>query len=352
MPHSREKCRRNCCVFSRSPPGRGAIHVVYVTGPDALAALATLFRGASLSDARARYGRFVDVDGEVIDDGLVIPTGDGYLLTLHGNPLLVERLGEALCGAGGEAREVSPWAAAGRSPVAAEAVELLPLARTVAAAGFLLEQARDGLAAWEQRVRTGAHAPDPKELARMLADAPRGRALFEPRQVVLAGVPNAGKSTLFNALLGERRVVTHATPGTTRDVVREEIKVGAYPVRLLDGAGVRESDDPVEREGIERMARAIGDSDLVVLLEPPYALSGDADAARVMAAAVAGADRAGRLLRVRSRADEDLDRGHASTPLGVSGVTGDGIPELVAEIARRLFGGPDPPTSSGHPTTC
>lgn len=89
------------------------------------------------------------------------------------------------------------------------------------------------------------------QLAELLATAPQGRLLREGALTVLAGPPNSGKSSLFNALLGEERAIVTATPGTTRDAVDALVSLGGFPFRLVDTAGLRDSKDEVERRGIE-----------------------------------------------------------------------------------------------------
>ncbi len=326
------------------PPGRGAIAIVEIRGQGAGSALEAL-AGRKLDREAARHERFRAPAGDLIDDGLAVPLAaagePAYLLTLHGNPILVARLLEVLEQLGGES-ELSSSAAllpARSHRVAREAYELLPRVRTPEAAAFLLEQATDGLVAWLDAVESAQRPPAGRELREVLDRAPSGRALFEPRRVVLAGVPNAGKSTLFNALYGRRRVIDHPLPGTTRDIIQEEITLGAYPVRLVDGAGVRKSADPIEREGVERMTSAIAAADLVVVLRPPpHCIASWGDGA--LEAALRGARR---ILTIASRADERSP--HEPPPPGaidVSARTGAGVAALEERMTELLFGTPEP----------
>jgi tRNA modification GTPase len=101
---------------------------------------------------------------------------------------------------------------------------------------------------------------------RLLATAPLGLALAVPRRVVLAGSPNAGKSTLFNALVGADRAITSAEPGTTRDPVRETIAIDQVPIELADTAGVEEPRDALEGEAIERTRKALEGADLALFV--------------------------------------------------------------------------------------
>ena len=127
--------------------------------------------------------------------------------------------------------------------------------------------------------------------------------------VVLAGPPNAGKSSLLNALLGERRAIVSSAAGTTRDFLEEGVEIGGWPVRLVDTAGLRATDDVVEAEGVNRAEALIARADLVLALD---------------------CDRPGAL---RLHAKCDLGPGEG---LPVSAVTGEGLPELRAAIAARL----------------
>lgn len=290
-----------------SAHGRGAIGTIEVRGPGARQLLARHFSG-TISSTRVRYGSFLDASGQVIDDGVVVPvpslvggTAAGlsgarlaeecFWTTLHGNPLLLQRWVEVLVASGAEPAPAKTGAAAApsgdphvdhsaadhsaaddsvtddplwgppRNRIAAEAERLLPSARSWGALAFLAEQRETGLAAW-----CDAGQPTLAAVEAMLEVAPRGVSLFRPVRVVLAGAPNAGKSTLFNTFLGRRRVITHDTPGTTRDLISEEVLIGDYPVLLQDGAGIRETTDVVERSGVERVQAALVGADVVVWL--------------------------------------------------------------------------------------
>lgn len=104
------------------------------------------------------------------------------------------------------------------------------------------------------------------DVAALLAGGRQGRILREGLQVALAGRPNAGKSTLLNALLGSDRAIVTPLPGTTRDVLEESLNIGGLAVRLFDTAGLRDSEDLAERLGVERSRRTMADADLLLLL--------------------------------------------------------------------------------------
>ncbi len=344
-----------CYVRHASPFGRGALHVLELLGPGSREVLARVFTSKhGVPRDRACYGRFVAASGATIDDGMVIPRPDEsaeFILTVHGNPLLVAELCEALAAAG--ASEAPPitfptaWAfpAAGASRIWREALDLLPGVRTLAAAELLLEQGQPeeatGLAGWAEAAVQGSPPPTLAELRAIRARGPAARGLLEPKRVVLAGVPNAGKSTLFNYLLGGERVVIDAAAGTTRDVIEEPAVIGAYPILLSDGAGLRGAGDELEREGVLRMREAIARADLVVFLEPPNASAESrAEERRIR-------DRCA-MLKVYSRSDERRGAAGSAAPaladgIAVSVLAGKGLHALEAGILRALFGAEDPP---------
>ena len=156
-----------------------------------------------------------------------------------------------------------------------------------------------------------------KELAQWLG-RPRSDPLRDGLLIVLAGPPNSGKSSLLNALVGYERAIVTDLPGTTRDHIEVAAALGGVPVRLTDTAGLRDSDEPVERIGVERARRLVELADVLVWLGEP-----------------GGAPDHPRLIRVHSRADL-ADRGPAPPDsLAVSAVTGLGREALTAAIAKH-----------------
>jgi tRNA modification GTPase len=115
-------------------------------------------------------------------------------------------------------------------------------------------------------------------LQRLLSESRRGRLLREGFQVAIVGKPNVGKSSLFNALVGASRAIVTDIPGTTRDLLTEVIDLCGMRVTLVDSAGVRESDDPIEREGVLRSAHAAAVSDLILLVSDGSEELDEADA--------------------------------------------------------------------------
>ncbi|MDW8223295.1 MAG: GTPase, partial [Gemmatales bacterium] len=220
------------------------------------------------------------------------------------------------------------------------ALRMLQQAATLRTASILLEQFHG---AWEERVNQLAQAVAEKSaqamsLAKRLVELiPVGQHLCQPFRVVLAGAPNTGKSTLMNALLGYARAITSPQPGTTRDLVTAEIACDGWPVQLIDTAGWRATEDPLERQGIARAQALWQQADLVLWLcdraaepvLPPCPLP--------------------RWILVANKADLPAQWHLEEIPLGavpsvlVSACTGFGLEDLVHAIAANLV--PHPPES-------
>ena len=169
----------------------------------------------------------------------------------------------------------------------------------------------------------------------LLATAARGRVIREGATVAIAGRPNVGKSSLFNRLVGSDRAIVHQVPGTTRDLLTETVTLGGLRVTLADTAGVRESDDLVEREGVARAARAHAAADLVLLvLDGSEPLT--AEDRRLLE--LAGESPA--WLVVANKADLPAAWDAPAIPgaVRVSCVDGTGVNALTGSIARILAG--------------
>ena len=166
------------------------------------------------------------------------------------------------------------------------------------------------------------------EIALLLSTLPAARVGREGAVVVLAGVPNAGKSSLFNALLGESRAIVTEHAGTTRDAIDALVEAEPYPWRLVDTAGLREASDPVERLGVEVSERWLARGDVVLACGATAS-----DRAAAVAAVRARTD--AQVLRVRTMADRNDDAG-AEADASISAVTGQGLDGLRGAIARAL----------------
>jgi tRNA modification GTPase len=170
-------------------------------------------------------------------------------------------------------------------------------------------------------------------LAALIAGASRGRLLREGRTVVIAGRPNTGKSSLFNALLGRNRAIVTPAPGTTRDVLSEPVDVLGVPVTLVDTAGLRESSDPIEQEGVARAdeARAAAAMTLLVLDGSSALTATD----RTLLAEIAPARRVVAINKADLAPAFSVDT-EAPNAILVSAVTGAGLDLLRAAIVREV----------------
>jgi len=182
------------------------------------------------------------------------------------------------------------------------------------------------------KVRT-AWATARERVARLLATAPEGERLREGALCVIAGRPNAGKSSLFNALLGDERAIVTEIPGTTRDAIEAHAVIAGFPFRLVDTAGLRDSADRIEKMGIEVSRKYLAAADLVLYCEEhgPEAQDRERDdfLAQVRAPVVTVATK----LDVAGHSPaRSTDR------LGVSVVTGAGLDSLRARLAEVAFG--------------
>jgi tRNA modification GTPase len=187
----------------------------------------------------------------------------------------------------------------------------------------------------------------------LLRTAGYGRRLREGVTVALAGRPNAGKSSLLNALAGTERAIVTPIPGTTRDVIEEALNLHGLPVRALDTAGLRATDDPVEQIGVERAHEAVRDADVVVAVLDATVPMSDEDqtflrtlAGRPAVVAVNKADRADPA-GLLARASAALPRTPA---VATSATTGQGMDDLARTIAQ-VAGGAGAGTDTGETGT-
>ncbi|MGH7338384.1 MAG: tRNA uridine-5-carboxymethylaminomethyl(34) synthesis GTPase MnmE, partial [Myxococcota bacterium] len=292
-------------VANATPPGRGGIGIVRISGP-AARAIATAVLGKVPVSRHATAAAFSDGDGRTIDAGLALffpgPhsfTGEDVLeLHGHGGPVVMDlliaraiELGARMARPGefserafhndkldlAQAEAIADLIAAGSAEAARAAMRSL--------AGDFSREIRE-LAARVMELRAYVEAaidfPDEDteflasdEVRRRLVEITerfaaigesvrQGRALRDGLHVVIAGRPNAGKSSLLNALAGHDAAIVTEIPGTTRDVLRERIHVDGLPIHVVDTAGLRESEDLIEVEGLRRARMEISRADLVL----------------------------------------------------------------------------------------
>lgn len=360
--------RGDVLVARATAAGAAALAIVRLSGPPGRTL--GLARGVapglpSRPEPRRAYrSLFVDEEGAALDDGLVLwfaapasATGEEVVeLHAHGSPAVVEALVSSSVSRGArrarpgeftrralangkvdlaKAEGIAGLAAAATRSEARRALGLVrgELSRRVEAVreeilSALVElEARldfvEDVEAAGEDVAVGRLAGAREALVALAGEGPAGRPGGDRPTVVIVGAPNAGKSTLFNALLGEDRVLVTEHPGTTRDAVAEEVELGGAVVRLVDTAGIRETAEPVERLGVETARRAAGGADLVLLAREPGGES-------VAGALPEGAS----VLEVLTKAD--LEDGPAAGGLRVSARTGHGLEALRREMAARL----------------
>lgn len=349
-----------------TPPGRGAIAVLRLSGPGVEAALTAL--GATRLKPRMASVRDLSHAGDHIDQALVLRfvapnsyTGeDAAELHLHGGRAVVEAASRALIALGLRPADPGEFTRRafqnGRMDLAqAEAVADLIDAETSAQAKQALGQLdgklsetyagfrRDllhALALVEAEIdfpdeevpdnlaRTAAPVLDRlgADLRRAVDNGRRGERVRDGYRIVLVGETNAGKSSLFNALVAREAAIVTPIAGTTRDVLDADLIIGGYAVTLSDTAGLRDSDDPVEAEGVRRARLRAEHADLRLWVRAP----GDPDG--VAAAYVKDGD-----LIVATKSDLGAGSGEGEyETLAVSTVTGAGLAELRDWIAARL----------------
>lgn len=262
-----------------TPVGQGGIAILHVVGPRAFELLAQLFcpksrSGLEPDPARLHYGHIVD-DGEVVDEVLVrlvpaeaAPGGEPTVeVNCHGGLLAVQRIQECFTRRGAEALGPEAFLARqARSPIQAEAIEALQQAATPLGVEVLLDQLGGALELALRALPWDASAEAVSVLRNLLATARLGKALWQPPRVALVGPVNAGKSSLFNALAREERMIVSPTPGTTRDVVSALVAICGLPVLLTDTAGERPPGSLIEDEAIARARAAAAEADLAVLV--------------------------------------------------------------------------------------
>jgi tRNA modification GTPase len=290
-----------------TPPGRGGVGIIRVSGP-LVGTIARKMLGRSPRPRCAEYLRFHNELNEILDEGIAIffpgPnsfTGEDVLeLQGHGGPVVMDLLLATAIKLG--ARPARP----GEFSERAFLNDKLDLAQAEAIADLIdassEEAARSALRSLQGEFSRRVHelveqlielrsyvesAIDfPEEEVDFLADraigerltaiivakndlsdsARQGQLLREGMTLVLAGQPNAGKSSLLNALAGQERAIVTDIPGTTRDILREQISIDGMPLHVIDTAGLRESGDAVEQEGIRRAWAEIEKADRVVLV--------------------------------------------------------------------------------------
>ena len=290
-----------------TPLGTSAVALVRVSGPESPALARALF-GRDLADRRARHGDYVDVEGRLVDDVVAVffkgPRSysgeDSLELTCHGNPYVAQRVLEDLVVRG--CRLAAPGEFTqraflnGRMDLSqAEAVMDLIHARSERALAAAQQQMRgalgrrmnelievllgalarieayidfpdEDLPAEDRSLVAGMLGRCQQKTQELLATSHFGELLREGIKTVIVGEPNAGKSSLLNALVGRERAIVSPEPGTTRDFIEECIQVGPYLLRLIDTAGLNPHPEAIERLGMEKTLERVAEADLFLIV--------------------------------------------------------------------------------------
>ena len=291
-----------------TPPGRGGVGVIRLSGPKAYAIAEALTQKVLPKARFAGFRQFLDEHNEVMDEGLVICfpnphsfTGEDVVeLQGHGGPIIQNTLLARLLELGATAAKAGEFSMRAfengkMDLVQAEAIADLIDATSQAAARSAVRSLQGVFsnkvnAVLQKLIHLRLHVEAaidfPEEEIDFLADgkilnlledvqssvttvqqsARQGQLLREGLQVVIAGKPNAGKSSLLNALAGNDRAIVTDIAGTTRDVLHEKISLNGLPITLTDTAGLRDTSDIVEREGIRRAIKEIEQADLLLLV--------------------------------------------------------------------------------------
>ena len=350
-----------------TPSGRGGVGIIRISGPQACEIAQQLMQETDpIAPRRVRLGTFYDADGVVLDSGIVLYfpapasyTGEDVVeLQAHGSPVLLQALLDRVLSLNATMAQPGEFT---RRAVQngklhleqAEAVAACIDAATLRAAKQAqrhlqgefgqridaLMQSLTGLLAHVEacldfpeeeipsllfdqlRARLATELLQPIDAA--LATSDFGERLFGGATVAITGAPNVGKSTLLNRLAGRERAIVSAIPGTTRDILEVDFDVHGIPVRLLDTAGMRSSEDIVEQEGIRRAQAAAEAADVTIAMADAL----DSDTWHMAHPAD---------LYVMNKCDAAGQQGFPEHFLGMSAQTGKGVEALLDRVAQLL----------------
>jgi tRNA modification GTPase len=300
-------------VAVATPPGRGGLGVVRLSGAAAVRVATELTGQTGPFEARrATFARLstrtTDPDSSVGDEVVVTTfpapasyTGEDVVeISAHGSPVVLAAILRSAVALGARLAEPGEFTLRAflngkRDLVQAEAVADLIDAVTPLQARAAFDQLEGTLTGAIGRIEAGLfdlvarleasldfpdegyHFIEASALIGALADAGRGRLVREGAVVTIVGAPNVGKSSLFNALLNANRAIVTAVPGTTRDLLTERVDLAGLSLALVDTAGIRKTEDEVEREGVQRAHGSLNVSDLAIVVLDQSRPLGDED---------------------------------------------------------------------------
>ena len=359
-----------------TPPGRGGVGIIRISGEN-LDEISNGIIGALPEPRRAAYRRFRDASGEIIDEGLALYfpaphsfTGEEVLeLQGHGGPIILDMLMERLLELG--ARPARPGEFSERAFLnnkldlaQAEAIADLIDSSSRAAArlanrslqGKFSKQVHalvDQLIHLRMYVEAAIDFPEEEidflsdgkvsadlqfisqQLEHVQNSARIGALLRDGMQLVIAGRPNAGKSSLLNALSGRESAIVTDVPGTTRDLLREQIQIDGMPLHLIDTAGLRHSEDTVEQIGIRRAREEIGKADLILwVFDAGVGIEQDREDLEALPEGIPVTLVCNKIDKMDAKCPESHQYGHEM--IGLSAKTGEGVETLIAHLKATM----------------
>ena len=320
-----------------------AVAVLLVQGPKSETWILQFWKPnqgqATLVHNRIRYGSWRSKEGEPSESVVVCNTSPNqFEVHCHGGKAAADRIVADLVAIGAALISTSDRLFSQMLPgfhdrISYEASIDLASAKTMKVVSILLDQKRGALRqaieSATDHLRQDRTKIALKELEELESRSELGAHLLAPWRIAIVGGPNVGKSSLINRWLGYDRAIVHSSPGTTRDVLSDSTSLQGWPVELVDMAGIRETDDEIERAGIEAAKRVLSEADLVLELVAP-------DAPR----APLPTDCKRKILvctKCDLEEDWDLSTEERRTALPISSLRGEGMELLVESILKKLI---------------